>query len=212
MLFKSKPISVEVSFHHVHLSWEDVQRLFGKGHELSFMSSLSQGGQFACREQLILIGPGGRLERVRVIGPPRDRTQVEITESDQHILGIQAPIRESGDIAGSAGIKIQGANEPIEIPEGVIRAFPHVHMSPSDAQDMGLSDKDKDRILVRLEPPGETIFLTGVLRIDASYELRMHIDSDEAKAFGIGSNTKVLAYVECVLGSYHFGLRRRRKS
>ncbi|GAG05154.1 unnamed protein product, partial [marine sediment metagenome] len=174
------PIPVEVSAHHVHLSQQHVEGLFGPGRQLTFEQELSQSGQYASREKLALIGPKGKVERVRVLGPTRKETQIEISMTEQFKLGIHPPIRESGDIEDSPGITIEGAKGNITTDRGVICALRHIHMSPEDALRFGL--RDKDMVLVRVEGERELIFGDVLIRVHPSFQLAMHIDTDEANA------------------------------
>jgi acetate kinase len=189
---KPRPVPFEVSAHHIHLSQEHVEALFGPGHRLSFESKLSQPGQYACKEKLNLIGPRGKIERVRVLGPPRKETQIEISMTEQFRLGIQPPIRESGDIESSPGITIEGPKGTISIDKGVICALRHIHMSPEDALHFGLHDKD--RVMVRVEGRRELIFGDVVIRVDPKFKLAVHIDTDEGNAAGI--STEVTGYID----------------
>lgn len=177
---RSEPILIEVSAHHIHLAQADVEALFGAGHQLTKHADLSQPGQYACKEQLTIVGPKGRIERVRVLGPARKATQVEIAMTEQFKLGIHPPIRESGDIEGSPGCTLEGPSGRINIDKGVICALRHIHMTPADALRYGV----KDKATVRVRVPGDRELLFGDVRIrvDASYALAMHIDTDEANA------------------------------
>ena len=177
---RTKPILIEVSAHHIHLTQLDVEALFGPGHQLTFHADLSQPGQFACKEQLTIVGPKGRIERVRVLGPARKATQVEIAMTEQFKLGIHPPIRESGDIAGTPGCTLEGPAGSMTIARGVICALRHVHMTPADALRYGL----KDKCTVRVRVPGDRELLFGDVRIrvDENFSLAMHIDTDEANA------------------------------
>jgi len=177
---QKEPILIEVSAHHIHLSQEHVEALFGPGHQLTKHADLSQPGQYACKEQLTIVGPKGRIERVRVLGPTRKATQVEIAMTEQFKLGIHPPIRESGDINGSPGCTLEGPAGSVPIDRGVICALRHVHMTPADALRYGL----KDKCTVRVRVPGDRELLFGDVRIrvDPNFALAMHIDTDEANA------------------------------
>ncbi|WP_051946096.1 acetate/propionate family kinase [Verrucomicrobium sp. BvORR106] len=177
---RDAPVPIEVSAHHIHLSASDVEALFGAGHELTKHADLSQPGQFACKEQLTIVGPKGRIERVRVLGPARKATQVEIAMTEQFKLGIQPPIRESGDIDGSPGCTLEGPAGSVNIERGVICALRHIHMTPADALRYGVRDKSSVRI--RVQGERELIFGDVRIRVDPSYALAMHIDTDEANA------------------------------
>lgn len=180
---RDKNIPIEVSAHHVHLSRRDVDILFGPRYELTKRSELSQPGQFACEETLNLLGPKGQVERVRILGPLRKESQVEISMTEEFILGITAPIRASGDLEGSPGIILEGQQGSCEIAKGVILALRHIHMTPEDALSFGL--RDKDIVRVRIEGKRTLTFEDVLVRVDPSYRLSMHIDTDEANAAGI---------------------------
>ncbi len=185
---RTEQIPIEVSAHHIHLSQKDVEALFGPGHQLTKTSDLSQPGQYACKEQLAIVGPKGRIERVRVLGPARKATQVEIAMTEQFKLGIQPPIRESGDIEGSPGCTLEGPAGQVAIDRGVICALRHVHMTPADALRYGL----KDKCTVRVRVPGDRELLFGDVRIrvDPSFALAMHIDTDEANAANLRNGAR----------------------
>lgn len=180
---RDKNIPIEVSAHHVHLSRRDVDILFGPRYELTKRSELSQPGQFACEETLNLLGPKGQVERVRILGPLRKESQVEISMTEEFILGITAPIRASGDLEGSPGVIVEGQQGSCEIAKGVILALRHIHMTPEDALSFGL--RDKDIVRVRIEGKRTLTFEDVLVRVDPSYRLSMHIDTDEANAAGI---------------------------
>jgi len=177
---RHEPVLIEVSAHHVHLAQAEVEALFGPGHQLTKHADLSQPGQYACKEQVTLVGPKGRIERVRVLGPTRKATQVEIAMTEQFKLGIYPPIRESGDIEGSPGCMLEGPAGSVAIEQGVICALRHIHMTPADALRYGLRDK----CTVRVRVPGdrEMVFGDVRIRIDPNFALAMHIDTDEANA------------------------------
>jgi acetate kinase len=177
---QERAIPIEVSAHHVHLSWEHVEALFGAGYELNVRSGLSQPGQYACEETVDLVGPRGRVERVRILGPQRSRTQVEIAMTEEFRLGVRAPIRPSGDLEGSPGITLEGPKGALNIPEGVICSVRHIHISPEDALSLGL--KDRDLCMIRVEGKRTLIFGDVLVRVNPDYRLAMHIDTDEANA------------------------------
>jgi acetate kinase len=189
---ESAPIPIEVSAHHVHLSQPDVDVLFGPGHQLQPEHELSQPGQFACVEKVDLVGPKGRIANVRVLGPTRKETQIEIAMTEQFKLGIQPPIRESGDLAGTPGVVLQGAKGSATLERGVICAQRHIHMSPEDALRFGL--RDKYVVRVRVEGDRELIYGDVVVRVNPSYRLAMHIDTDEGNAANI--RTGMIGYIE----------------
>ena len=177
------PIPIEVSAHHVHLSQADVDKLFGPGHQLTPEHELSQPGQFACAEKVDLIGPKGRIANVRVLGPTRKETQVEIAMTEQFKVGIQPPIRESGDLANTPGVVLEGPAGKAAIERGVICAQRHIHMSPEDA--MRLRLRDKYVVRVRVAGDRELIYGDVVVRVNPNYRLAMHIDTDEGNAANI---------------------------
>ncbi len=183
---KPMPVPVEVSAHHVHLSQADVDALYGPGHQLTPKQALSQPGQFACEEQVTLAGPKGRVERVRVLGPVRNETQVEISMTEQFKLGIHPPVRESGDLKNTPGLTLEGPNGSAALGHGVICALRHIHMTPEDALQMGL--KDKDIVNVRIEGDRELVFGDVLVRVRPDFKLAMHIDTDEANAAHIAGD------------------------
>ena len=182
---KQQSFLVEVSAHHIHLTQEHVEALFGKGHQLTKHVDLSQPGQFACKEQLAIVGPKGRIERVRILGPARKYTQVEIAMTEQFKLGIHPPIRESGDIANTPGCTLESPSGNVQIDRGVICALRHVHMSPEDALRYGV--RDKSFVRIRVTGDRELVFGDVLVRVDSSFKLAMHIDTDEANAANIGA-------------------------
>jgi acetate kinase len=180
---KQQPFLVEVSAHHIHLTQEHVEALFGAGHQLTQEAELSQPGQFACQEQLAIVGPKGRIERVRVLGPARKYTQVEIAMTEQFKLGVHPPIRESGDIADTPGCTLEGTAGSVKLERGVICALRHVHMTPGDALRYGV--RDKSIVRVRIAGDRELVFGDVLVRVDPSFALAMHIDTDEANAANV---------------------------
>ncbi len=186
------PIPVEISAHHVHLAQADVEALFGPGHQLTPKSELSQPGQFACEEQVHLVGPKGRIAKVRVLGPTRKETQVEIAMTEQFKLGVQPPIRQSGDLAGTPGVTLEGPYGSTTIERGVVCAQRHIHMTPEDA--MRFHVRDNYVVRVRIEGERQLIFGDVVVRVSPSFRLAMHIDTDEGNAGNI--QTGMLGYIE----------------
>jgi len=180
---EQRKIPIEVSAHHVHLSREVSDAIFGPGYELTPRSDLSQPGQFACKETVDLVGPNGRVERVRVLGPLRSQSQVEISMTEEFKLGVQAPIRPSGDLNGSPGLTIEGPLGSCDLPEGVICALRHVHMTPEDALRFGI--KDRDTVMVKVEGDRTLIFGDTLVRVDPNFRLALHLDTDEANAASI---------------------------
>ena len=173
-------IPISISARHVHLTQEHVETLYGKGHQLTVRTKLSQPGQFACEEAVRVVGPKGAINHVRVLGPVRDETQIEISRTDEISLGIDAPIRPSGSLEGTPGLRLEGPAGALDLKRGAIQAARHIHMSPDDAQRFGV--KDKDWVMVRV--PGERgiIFDDVLVRVNAQYRLDMHLDTDEGNA------------------------------
>ena len=185
---QQQPFLVEVSAHHVHLTQEHVEALFGPGHQLTKHSDLSQPGQFACQEQLAIVGPKGRIERVRVLGPARKYSQVEIAMTEQFKLGVHPPIRESGDIADTPGCTLEGPAGSVKLERGVICAFRHVHMTPADALRYGV--RDKSVVRVRVAGDRELVFGDVLVRVDPNFALAMHLDTDEANAANLQTGAR----------------------
>ncbi len=182
-------VPVGVSNRHIHLSQEHVEALFGPGHQLTKKKEL-MGGQFACEECCTIVGLKLRaIENVRVLGPARKSTQVEISSTDARKLGINVPIRESGDTKGSAPIAIVGPKGAVYCEEGCIVAARHIHMSPADAVTAGVHDGDY--VSVRVDNERGTTFNNVKIRVDDSFTLEMHIDTDEANASEIKQGDKV---------------------
>ena len=177
----SKKFIVETSARHVHLTQEHLEALFGKGATLTHKKDLSQPGQFACEERVTIVGPKRELAGVSILGPVRPATQVELSATDARSIGVDAPIRESGDIAGSGACKIIGPKGEIEISEGVIVAKRHIHLTPADAEELGV--KDKEIVWVKLDTDGrKAIFGDVVVRVSEKFARAMHIDTDESNA------------------------------
>ena len=176
---------VETSARHVHVTQETLEILFGKGHELTHKKDLSQPGQFACEERVTVVGPKKSIERVSILGPVRNADQVELSLSDARSIGVAAPIRESGDVAGSAPCKLVGPCGEVELTEGVIAAKRHIHATPEDAEKLGV--KDKDVVSVKIDTDGRSlVFGDVVVRVSPKFALAMHIDTDESNAAGCG--------------------------
>ena len=188
---RARPIPVGVSVRHVHLSRADCDALFGVGYELSKKRDVTQPGQFVTRETVDLVGPKGELRSVAIINPLRKQTQIELARTDAFTLGVSPPLRESGKLEGTPGITLRGPAGTITTPAGVILAHRHVHMNPAQAKDYGVADKDM--IKVRVEGDREMTMGDVIVRVNAEYELDLHIDTDEANAAGL-SNDSVVAY------------------
>ena len=185
---KQQPFLVEVSAHHAHLTQAHVEMLYGAGHQLTKHADLSQPGQFACNEQVTLVGPKGRIERVRVLGPVRKATQVEIAMTEQFKLGVHPPVRESGDIADTPGCTLEGPAGSVTLERGVICALRHIHMAPADALRYGV--RDKSFVRVRVAGEREVVFGDVLVRVDPNFSLAMHLDTDEGNAAGIETGAK----------------------
>ncbi len=187
---ESDTVPVGVSNRHIHLSATDLETLFGKGYELTPIKDLSQPGQFACKEQLTIIGSSLRsIEGVRVLGPVRSSSQVEISRTDSFVLKVKPPVRESGDIKGSAPITIVGPKGIVTLKEGCIIANRHIHMSDEEGKAFGLQDGDS--VTVEVEGERRTTFYDVQVRVNKAFRLEMHIDTDDANAAGIGNGARV---------------------
>jgi acetate kinase len=182
---EEKEIPIEVSAHHVHLSQREVEALFGPNYQLRRRADLSQPGQFACEETVNLVGPRGKVERVRILGPLRKQAQVEIAVTEEFKLGVKAPIRPSGDLEGSPGITLEGPVGVCALNNGVICALRHIHIPPEDALSFGL--KDGDICMVRVEGERTLIFGDILVRVSPDFRLSMHLDTDEANAARINT-------------------------
>lgn len=185
-------IMLEVSARHIHLTQEHVDILFGKGHQLTNKKDLSQPGQFACEERVTVVGPKKTFENVAVLGPVRPESQVEFAKSDCFALGIMGEIRESGDLEGTAGVELKTELGSVKLDKGLIIAKRHIHMTPEDAERLGVSDKEI--VNVKVESEGRAlVFGDTVVRVSKNYKLAMHIDTDEANAANVsnGGNANV---------------------
>ena len=182
-----KQFIVETSARHVHVTQKDLETLFGEGYELHVKKMLSQPGQYASEERVDVVGPKKTLSGVSILGPVRKATQVELSLTDARSIGVTAPIRESGDIAGSGACKLVGPKGEVELTEGVIAAKRHIHMTPADAAEFGVKDKDVVSV-TRNTPERALTFGDVVVRVSDSYALAMHIDTDESNAAACGRN------------------------
>lgn len=176
-------VPVGISNRHIHLSQQHIEELFGAGHTLTKTKDLSQPGQFACEEIVTLIGPKGSMPGVRVLGPARKASQVELAATDTFKLGVKPPVRDSGKIDGTPGLDVEGPQGKVHLDEGVIIAARHIHMTPEDAAKHSLKDGDHVRVVV----PGVRggILEHVLIRVSSSYALDMHIDTDEGNAFSL---------------------------
>ena len=174
-------VLVETSARHVHLTAEQVEILFGKGATLTKKKDLSQPGQYACEQRVTVVGPRNQIANVSILGPERSAGQVEVSMTDARTLGIAAPVRESGDIAGTPGCKLVGPCGEVTLDEGVIVAKRHIHMTPEDAERIGVTDRQV--VSVKVDTPERSlVFGDVVVRVSPSFALAMHIDTDESNA------------------------------
>ena len=178
-----KKVIVETSARHIHVSKEALEALFGQGYELTKKKDLSQPGQYACEEKLVVVGPKGTL-KASILGPTRPATQVEISLTDARSIGVSAPIRESGDTKGSGACKLVNAETgaEYELTEGVIAAKRHIHLTPEAAAEMGVADKEIVNVKIASDSERTTIFGDVVVRVSEKFAPAMHIDTDEANA------------------------------
>ena len=178
---RSRQVPVGISVRHIHLTRADVDKLFGYGYQLTPKKALSQPGQFACEECLDVIGPKGELKRVRILGPERSATQIELAQTDCRTIGVNAPVRSIGDTKGTPGVTLRGPLGELTVPEGVIVADRHLHMTPAQAAAFGLADGDRVQIRINGLKPG---IMGGVLvRASNKCALDFHIDTDDGNAF-----------------------------
>lgn len=183
-------VPIGVSNRHIHLTKEDLYTLFGEGYELTPLKDLSQPGQYACKELLTIVGPSLRpIENVRVLGPLRSKSQVEISMTDSYLLKVKPPVRESGNHEGSAGITIVGPKGVVTLKQGCIIANRHIHMSPEDGKRFGV--KDGDTVTVDVFGARRTRWYDVQIRISPDFRLEMHVDTDDANAAGVGNGAKV---------------------
>ncbi len=181
-------ILVEVSARHIHVTDEQLEILYGKGYKLTVKKELSQPGQFVSNERVRVVGPKGEL-KTSILGPTRKAAQVEISLTDARALGVEAMVRESGDIAGTNGIKVIGPEGEIDLAEGVIAAKRHIHMTPSDAEKFGV--KSGDIVSVKVNTNGRSVvFGDTVIRVREDFALAMHIDTDEGNAAGMSGSVE----------------------
>ncbi|MDD3284985.1 MAG: phosphate propanoyltransferase [Patescibacteria group bacterium] len=181
-------VEIEYSNRHIHITKDLFEKLYGPEYELTMKNKLSQSDDFASNETVMIMGPKGKIENVRILGPYRDKTQVEILKSDTYILGIDTPIKLSGDLDNTPGIKIVGPINEVDLESGLIIAKRHLHISPDEAEEMNLKDGQK----IKLELTGDRalIFDEIVVRIGEGFVKKIHLDLDEANAANIKQNTK----------------------
>lgn len=189
----NKPVEINVSARHIHLSQEHVEALFGPGYALTKLKDLKQPGQFAANEQVAVIGPKGSFPKVRILGPARGNSQLEISMTDSRTLGVPGVVRMSGKIEGTPGIILEGPKGRIELTRGVIVAARHIHMTPADAEAYGVTDGQAVRVKTTGSRP--LTFDDVVIRVNPNFALEMHIDTDEANAAGLkdGAPGEILA-------------------
>ena len=184
-------IPVGVSNRHIHLTKEDMETLFGAGYEITHLKDLSQPGQYACKETLTIVGPSLRpIENVRVLGPLRKASQVEISRTDSFTLKVKPPVRESGSLAGSAPITIIGPKGVVSLKEGCIIANRHIHMSEEDGKRFGV--KDGDYVTVDANGERRTRFFDVQVRVSKNFRLEMHLDTDDANAAALKNGDRVV--------------------
>ncbi len=182
-------ISVGISNRHIHLCQEDVEALFGSGYQLTIKKWLKQPGQYATAETVTIVGPKGSLANVRVLGPTREKSQLEISKTDSFALGVKAPINESGDLTHAGAVCVLGPKGMVTLKQNVIVAKRHIHMSPMDAAKFNVVNKQ----LVAIKTSGERemIFMDTVIRVDDNFRLECHLDTDEANAASLKNGSKV---------------------
>lgn len=188
-------IPIGISNRHIHLSQKDVDQLFGSGYELTPLKNLSQPGQFAAKEVVTIVGRKGSIHKVRVLGPVREKTQVEISRTDSYTLGIDAPIRESGDLRDAGTVFIIGPKGSIRAEQSVIIAKRHIHMHPDDAKRFGV--KDKQFVSIKTIGERSATFAETLVRVSENFRLECHLDTDEANAVGLNPNDYVELLVDC---------------
>lgn len=185
-------VKLGISARHLHVSQEDLEKLFGTGYQLTVMKDLGQPGQYASNERVDVIGPKGTFAGMRILGPVRSATQIEVAPSEARKLGINAPLRESGDLKGSAGVKLVGPKGEVELAEGAIIAARHVHLTPETAAQNGINDKDL--LNIKLEGQRGLVFENVIARVSPSYADEVHIDVDEGNACGAVNDMMVTIF------------------
>ena len=178
---RENQVPVGISVRHVHLTRSDVDWLFGRNYQLTPKKALSQPGQFACEECVDVVGPKGTLTKVRILGPERSSTQVELSQTDCRTIGVKAPVRSSGDLDGTPGIELRGPNGKIQVSKGVIIADRHIHMTPADAARFGFKNGDRVKVWIGGEKPG--VMGNVLIRVSDKAALDMHVDTDDGNAF-----------------------------
>lgn len=183
-------VPVGISNRHIHLSQADLDQLFGAGYQLTSMKELSQPGQFACKETVTICGPKGAIEKVRVLGPVRKETQIEIVAGDCFKLGVKAPAKLSGDLADTPGITVVGPKGSVQTAQGLIVAQRHIHMAPADAQAYGV--QDGQIVKIRVSGLRGGIYDNVAIRVTTSSKLECHLDTEEANAMGVAGTVEIV--------------------
>lgn len=188
-IMASFKVPVGISNRHIHLTQEHIEALFGTGHSLTKIKDLSQPGQFACEETVAVIGPKGAIQGVRVLGPSRKASQVELAGTDTFKIGVTPPVRDSGRLEGTPGIDVEGPKGRVHMEQGVIVAARHIHMTPEDAKKYSL--KDGDHVRVAVPGPRGGVLEQVLIRVNPNYALDFHVDTDEGNAFGLISDQQL---------------------
>lgn len=181
-------VPIGISNRHVHLSQKDLDQLFGKNYKLTWWKDLSQPGQYACTEVVSIVGPKGTIENVKILGPLRKSTQIEVSRTDSFTLGIKAPIRDSGDFIGTPGCVLVGPKGEVSLQSGVMVAARHIHMAPATASQHGIHDKDQ--VSVAIDGERAMIFQNVLVRVRKDFALELHLDIDEANAAWVNNGDK----------------------
>ncbi|SHK03179.1 phosphate propanoyltransferase [Tepidibacter formicigenes] len=182
-------LPIALSNRHIHLSKKDIEALFGEGYELTHFKDLSQPGQFACEEKVDVVGSKGTIKGVRILGPARGETQIEVSLADGFALGVKAPLRDSGQLEGTPGVKLVGPKGEVELERGVIVAARHIHMHTEDAEKFGVVDNQ--RVKIRTFGERAVVFENVLVRVSPKYALEMHVDIEEGNAAGVRNGDMV---------------------
>lgn len=185
----SGSIPVGISNRHIHLSQGDLETLFGAGYQLTKTKDLSQPGQYACKETVIMAGPKGAVEKVRILGPVRSESQAEILQADCFKLGVTAPVKLSGDLAGTPGVTLIGPQGSVYLRRGLMIAQRHIHMTPEDAVNLGV--RDGERVTIQIEGLRGGTYTNVVIRANSASSLEFHVDTEEANAMGLTSASQI---------------------
>lgn len=182
-------LPIALSNRHIHLSANDIETLFGQGHNLTHFKDLSQPGQCACEEKVDVVGPKGTIKGVRVLGPARPESQLEISLADGFVLGVKAPVRDSGNVDGTPGVKLVGPKGEVEMKNGVIVAARHIHMHTEDAEKFKVVDNQ--RVKIRTSGERAIVFENVLVRVSPKFALEMHVDVEEGNAAGVKNGEMV---------------------